>query len=179
MKTDADTSRCHQHKGEWKCPNPADGTCSSETRVRIDVVDESTTIAQQSTVMVPDPGVLIPGSEAQAQFASMFSVAQHPAIAYITEILPVGRGDCAVRPCRNGGDCVDMPLSTVDGVPSSKTYRCRCTPTWVGLNCAETIEEQALEGSMLFNVHPPPVTQIGGGRRRAQGPSPSRSRSLR
>jgi hypothetical protein len=173
----ADTARCHQVSGEWLCPNPADSTCSSETRLRIDVVDESTTVAEQTTMAV-DPRVLIPGSEAQAQFASMFSVAQHPAIAYVTEILPVGRGDCQINPCQNGGQCVTMPPSTVDGVPNSNTYRCLCTPSWVGLNCDETMEAQALAGSMLFNrsmlfnVHATPIVPIGGGHRRTQGAEP-------
>ena len=104
--------------------------------------NESTTVSEQTTLPV-DPAMLIPGSEAQAQLAGMFALSQHPAIAYITEILPVGRGDCSIPHCYNGGDCVDMPLSTVDGVPNSPTYRCDCTPSWVGLDCTETVEEQA------------------------------------
>eukprot|EP01046_Picozoa_sp_COSAG06_P006501 COSAG06_NODE_306_length_17801_cov_6.989210_12_plen_1895_part_00 len=169
----SDVTRCNQQlDGEWQCPNAADSQCSSETRLTIDVVDESTTISEQTTLPVA-PGMLIPGSEAQAQLASMFALSQHPAIAYVTEILPVGRGDCSMPHCQNGGDCVDMPLSTVDGVPNSPTYRCDCTPSWVGLDCTETFEEQAQLGA-LFDVNggANPITPIGGGHRRTQGAEP-------
>eukprot|EP01045_Picozoa_sp_COSAG04_P021889 COSAG04_NODE_2397_length_4209_cov_10.504380_1_plen_393_part_00 len=67
-----------------------------------------------------------------------------------------------------------MPLSTVDGVPNSPTYRCECPPSWVGLNCDETLEEQAELGA-LFNVERPsplPPLDVGGGHRRAQGYEP-------
>eukprot|EP01045_Picozoa_sp_COSAG04_P047609 COSAG04_NODE_17857_length_457_cov_0.907821_1_plen_106_part_01 len=84
----------------------------------------------------------------------------------------MGRGNCLPRPCQNGGDCVEMPLSTVDGVPNSETYRCECPPSWVGLNCDETLEEQAELGE-LFSVHRniTPV-DVGNGHRRAQGAEP-------
>jgi hypothetical protein len=170
----SDVSRCNQQPdGEWECPNAADSQCSSETRLTIDVTDESTTISEQTTLPVA-PGMLIPGSEAQAQLASMFALSQHPAIAYLTEILPVGRGDCSMPHCQNGGDCVDMPLSTVDGVPNSPTYRCDCTPSWVGLDCTETVEEQAQLGALFdVNGRAKPATPIGGGgHRRAQGAEP-------
>eukprot|EP01045_Picozoa_sp_COSAG04_P006859 COSAG04_NODE_345_length_16159_cov_5.383126_14_plen_1155_part_01 len=147
----ADTSRCDTSRGQnedWRCDNEEDSRCSSQARLRIDVVDDSTTVAEQTTIAVT-PGVLIPGSEAQAEFARLFSQSNHPAISYITEILPVGRGTCRAHPCQNGGDCVDMPLSTVDGVPNSPTYRCECPPSWVGLNCDETLEEQAELGALF------------------------------
>ena len=66
-------------------------TAGAAARRDIDVVDDSTAVAEQTTVaMTPD--VLIPGPEAQAEFASMFSLSQHPAISYITEILSLSRG---------------------------------------------------------------------------------------
>eukprot|EP01043_Picozoa_sp_COSAG02_P002436 COSAG02_NODE_56_length_43700_cov_33.650765_7_plen_1205_part_00 len=164
----SDISRCNQQlDGEWECPNAADSQCSSETRLTIDVVDESTTISEQSTLLV-DPGMLIPGSEAQAQLASIFALSQHPAIAYITDIVPVGRGDCSMPRCQNGGDCIDMPLSMVDGVLNSPTYRCECTPSWAGLDCTEIIENQAQPGALGSSSSNP----SGSGRRRTQGTEP-------
>ena len=170
----ADTSRCLlQADGEWHCNNPRDSQCSSRTRVQIDVQDQSTTVIEQATMTINNPGVLIPGSESQAEFASMFSVAQHPAIAYVAEIVPVGLGDCAVHPCRNAGICDDMPLSTVDGQPNTKTYRCRCPPSWTGLNCDVTVEEEAQLATMFDTHHPATVAPpSGGGHRRAQGAEP-------
>ena len=167
----ADTSRCSQQAdGEWQCQDPQDSQCSSRTRVQIDVQDQSTTVIEQTTMTIDDLGVLIPGSETQAEFASMFSIAQHPAIAYVAEIVPVGLGDCTTHPCQHGGICDDMPLSTVDGQPDRKTYRCRCSPSWTGANCDVTIEEEAQMASMFDMNHP--IAPGGGGHRRAQGAEP-------
>jgi hypothetical protein len=98
----------------------------------------------------------------------MLTGAQHPAIAYVTEITPIGLGACSHHPCLHGGDCTDMAPTEVDG-QYTRLYTCHCPPSWLGVNCEESAEE-AVEESSLFHIAnqgaaPPP----GGGHRRTQG----------
>ena len=126
--------------------------------------DTSTTITDHSLHPV-SPDIFTPGSEAEAQFATMFSGTQHPAISYVTEIIPVGLGSCGGSPpCLNGGECVEMPA--LDIAPTTEqntqnllamfaekqqpytrhsveTYRCECPPSWVGVACEESVADAA------------------------------------
>ena len=126
--------------------------------------DTSTTITDHSLHPV-SPDIFTPGSEAEAQFATMFSGTQHPAISYVTEIIPVGLGNCGGSPPRlNGGECVEMPA--LDIAPTTEqntqnllamfaekqqpytrhsveTYRCECPPSWVGVACEESVADAA------------------------------------
>jgi hypothetical protein len=157
----ADISRCTQQADGWDCAE-ADRTCSSATRLQIDVLDRSTTVIQELTMSLSEQE-LIPGSEAQADFASMFAQAQHPAIAYVSEILPVGMGDCSTSQCSHGAECRDMPLSTVDGVEDTPTYHCECTPGWMGVNCEISIEAGAEMAAMFGGGLSSGTTAPGGG----------------
>ena len=147
----AATEMCSQRSDEeWTCTTPDAQECSSAARLQIDVLDTSTTITDHSLHPV-SPEIFTPGSEAEAQFATMFSGTQHPAISYVTEIIPVGLGNCGGSPpCLNGGECVEMPA--LDIAPATEedtqnllamfadkqqpytrhsveTYRCECPPS--------------------------------------------------
>eukprot|EP01047_Picozoa_sp_COSAG01_P047772 COSAG01_NODE_4595_length_4890_cov_3.789814_2_plen_1402_part_01 len=160
----SDTDRCAQlSSGEWHCPNAADRQCSSETRMRVDVRDKTTTVAERTLIEVPTQ-VLIPGSEAEAQFATMFTASQHPAIAYVTEILHVARGGCTPNPCQHAGVCVPMPpMNTSNSQVTVSTYHCDCSPTWTGAQCEEAADAAANMAD-LFQAHPD--SGSGGGHRR-------------
>ena len=97
----------------------------------------------------------------------MFTGAQHPAIAYVTEITPIGLGACSQHPCLHGGDCTDMAPTDVDG-SYARVYTCDCPPSWLGVNCEESAEE-ALEESTLFRIANQGAAPTGGGHRRTQG----------
>jgi hypothetical protein len=99
-------------------------------------------------MVVPMPA-LVPGSEAEAQFAQMFTFAHPPSTSYVTAITAIGRGDCGQTPCLNGGTCIVMPRLNFSGTMNA-TYRCRCLLNFTGTNC-----EQLQVGA------------LGGGRRRA------------
>ena len=169
---------CSQRSDEeWTCAAPDAQQCSSAARLQIDVRDTSTTITDHSLHPV-SPDIFTPGSEAEAQFATMFSGTQHPAISYVTEIIPVGLGNCGGSPpCLDGGECVGMPA--LDIAPTTEentqnllamfaekqqpytrhsveTYRCECPPSWVGVACEESVADlnarRALRGQPPVSI---------------------------
>lgn len=144
----SDTSRCSkQADGEMKCRLKSDYQCTSEARLRVDVRDTSTTISVHGILSV-NSAVLTPGSEAEAQLAQMFTMSQHPAISYVTEIQAVHPGSCSTNPCLHRGHCTDVtetnaqmaelfPASTIASAPM---FHCQCTPMWVGVRCEQSAE---------------------------------------
>lgn len=56
------------------------------------------------------------------------------ALIYITYLL-VNTDECAQKPCRNGGSCVD-------GINS---YTCRCATGYSGTNCEGELEQDSSE----------------------------------
>lgn len=116
-------------------------------------------------------GALTPGSEGEALLASMFTGAQHPAISYVTEITPIGLGRCHHHPCLNAGECTDMPPTEVDG-QQTNIYTCRCSPSWLGVNCEESAEEAVEESALFYRENLAAPNTAGGGHRRTQGAEP-------
>ena len=166
----ADTDRCQkQGDDSWKCKSGSDKKCTSATRMEIDVLDSSTTIVQHDIHQV-HPDVLIPGSPQEALFAKNFMAVAHPAISYVTEIVPIGLGVCKDHPCQHGGTCVPIPLDRellaqiarlFPKERPKQTYRCKCTPSWIGTQCEESAEKADKEAELFHKTH-----SNGGGHRR-------------